>query len=338
MVFGVFLFIVTVPCVAFSSQSRFANFAVGRTRALSMGGAYFSIRDELFSGLYNPAALEATALPMKWSVHFYLNPIAPVISAYDFKVYDRHFIGRNGLTTKEALLSLGVLLKGVTLSTPILDIGLIFMEEDIGDQVSHRRFFSARNALTRYNNSLIINLKLAPTVSMGIAGNLHFSDEAGKRNFDEGYAFGILLEPTEKLNVGITYNDIPDNKWETRERLNRVGDGTVTSGVSYYPDPSTILTVDLRNLNEEDKLALREIHAGFERTFFGRLALRGGIFRKRPESANVISLGMGLLPSGSERQPNNGTTRNDILSYTVVRERVGGGDVFWHFMSFIIRI
>jgi len=174
------------------------------------------------------------------------------------------------------------------------------------------------------------------TVSLGVNGTLYHSRTGTESTSKSGFSFGVLLNPNPRLNVGIVYHEIPDEFADARFPLEDIDTGTVTSGISYYPDDRTVISIDLRNLNKDDRRASREIHSGIERIIADRFALRAGYFRKKETDHDIYSLGVGILPHWERITKFRNSMRSDLVTYTVVIDK-NGDECYWHLFSFLLR-
>lgn len=328
--------------IAFSAgagENRFLSASIIRARALAMGSAYHSLIDDFSAGLYNPGAFKLNRTREEHKFRFFFNPVGMGVAFYDYSKYDRDFIRDDKLTVAEGFLSASMLLKGAVFTTQLFDIGFNLGEEIITSDslLTHgKRFFSIEEQSYGSFNSVFVNFKIATSVSLGITGTLYKSRANGHTTYKGGYTFGVLLSPNPKLNVGIAYNEIPKDFSKGRFLLESIEGETVTSGVSYYPDEKTVLSIDLRNLNKEEKLASREIHTGLERCIGERIALRAGYSRKKLTKNDVFSFGIGILPSREKIGKFANSSRNDIVSYTLIIDE-NGGKYNWHIFSLLLR-
>ena len=326
---------------AYSAEAdniRFLTSSISRARSLAMGSAYHSLVDDFSAGLYNPAAFRLNNTREERKFRFFFNPAGMSVAFYDYSKYDRDFVEDNKLTASEGLLSASMFLKGAVLTTQLFDCGINLGEEVISDIPLKlgERFYSIEGHTYRSYNSAFVNFKIATTVSLGMAGTLYKSRTEEKTTYKGGYTFGVLLNPNPKLNVGIAYNDIPDSLSMARFVLESSEGKTVTGGISYYPDEKTVVSIDLRNLNKEDKHASREIHTGFERLFWQRIALRAGYYRKKLTDNDVYSFGIGILPTWEKISKFANSTRSDIISYTLISEE-NKFKSRWHVFSLLLR-
>ena len=333
-----FFFQLIVTSSGLAEEHRFFSEGTIRARALAMGGAYHSMEDNFSAGFYNPGAFKLNVTKNERRFRLFFNPALTAVALYDLSKYDRDYDKDNKLTVSEVLLSAALFFKGMVFTTPVVDIGLGLGEEIIdfeGQNVSGR-MFSVEGLSKGSFHSAFFNVKIAPPVSLGITGTLFGSNVGGKDNFSGGYTFGVLLKPNPKLNVGIAYNNVPDDFSEARMDIECIEKGSATSGISYYPDEKTVVSMDLRTVNKEDQPTSRQIHTGLERRFGERIALRAGYYRKKDTKHNVFSFGIGILPLWEKISKYSHSTRQDIFSYTLIMEE----ESFkrrWHVLSLLFR-
>ncbi len=322
-----------------AQEDSFITASISRARPLAMGGAYHSLVDDFSAGLYNPGAFQLNNTRGENSFRLFFNPVAPALAMYDYAKYDSDFDRDDELTLTEGLIAASRVLKGAVYTTPLWDFGVNFGEEILTAnstlKVKNRVFSSERLAKSSFN-SAFTNFKIASTVSIGMTGTLYNSRTGDSVVNKGGYSFGVLLKPNPRLNVGIVYHEIPEEFSEARFPLESIENKTVTSGVSYYPDEKTVFSIDLRNLNKEDKLASREIHAGLERCFGERLALRAGYYRIKQTNNDVYSFGVGILPLWGKISKFVNSSRNDLFSYSFILEE-NGQTRRWHVFSLLLR-
>ncbi len=318
---------------------RFLSTGFSRARALAMGGAYHSVVDDFSSGIYNPGAFKLNATADERKFRLFFNPAGSAVLFNDYADHDRDYARDGELTAAEGLYAASMIFKGIVLEHQFFDLGVNFGEEIIASDslgINDKRFFSAEGQSLGSFNSAFMNVKIASSVSLGITGTMYRIRDDGETSYYGGYTFGVLMNPNPKLHVGLAYNSIPDEVEGTRFQLESLEGETVTGGVSYYPDENSVISVDVRNLNKEDKNASREIHVGLERCFFDRVALRAGYFRKKQTRHDVYSFGIGILPGWKRISKFVNSSRNDILSYTFILEE-NGQRLQWHVFSLLLR-
>jgi len=321
-----------------AGENKYLTSGVSRARALAMGSAYHSVVDDFSAGLYNPGAFQFDTSQSGRRFRVFFNPVGMTVALYDFSKYDLDFVEDDKLTGEEGLRSSALLFKGAVLTTSLFEAGINLGEEIIGETPlkNRKHFFSIEGETRNSFDTAFMNFKISQTVSIGVSGALYSSRNEGRTSQKGGYTVGVLLNPNPKLNLGIAYNDIPDMLSPPRLTLESIEGETVTSGISYYPDRNTIVSIDLRNLNKEDKHANREIHTGFERIVRDRIALRAGYYRKKLTNNDVYSIGIGILPSRSKISTYINSSGSDILSYSLLSEE-NGHKCRWHVFSLLLR-
>jgi len=338
----VFFVILSIPNEAWCVVTNYLTSGSARIRALSMASAYTSIEDDFSAGFYNPGAFKVNATRNERSFRFFFNPVGVATGLYDFRTYDTDYERDEELTVKEGLYSLATILKGAVYTTSVFDVGFGLWEEVIPfdttatETARSGRFFSYENLMRQSFHSAFFNIKIAPSVSFGLSGTLFSERNHGDITYSSGHTFGIMLNPNPKMKVGIAYNFLPKQFSNARVRLESIENETITSGISYYPDLNTVLSIDLRNLTREDKATSREIHTGIERKITDLVAIRAGYYRKKTTKNDVLSFGIGILPKKEEISKYATSSRNDTLSYTVILEE-DGSKRQWHMLSLLLR-
>ncbi len=328
-----------IAVIAEAEEKRFLTTSISRARALAMGSAYHSLVDDFSAALYNPGAFKLNNTREERNFRIFFNPVGMGVAFYDYSKYNRDFTRDDKLTVTEGFLAASLLLKGAVYTTQLFDVGFNLGEEIITKErklIQSNRLFSIEEHNYGSLNSAFINIKIASSVSLGMTGTVYKLRTNGKTTYENGFIFGVLFKPNPKLNVGIAYNEASKDFSKGRFLLESIEGETVTSGISYYPDEKTVLSIDLRNLNKEDKLASREIHAGVERCFGERIALRAGYFQDKNTQKNVYSFGIGILPLWEKISKFANSSRNDTVSYTLILEE-NGGQYNWHVFSLLLR-
>ncbi len=323
------------------AERKYISFNNTKARALGLGGAYLSIVDDLPSLDWNPAALGPMGKATRRRFEVFLNPISPPVAWHDLGDFDRRWERDDNLTLSEWIYALSLSIRGVIYRTASLNIGILNGEEPL-DLWREERLFSSRPTFQLYSQLGALSLQLAPAVSLGVSATIYYEPGGpGEKVKGDSFAFGVLLKPSPKLNVGISFVNFSDDMGSPRLDLERIGDEAINGGISYYLDSKTIFSLDLRNLNESDKShnpSAREIHTGFERNLPLGFAIRGGYFRRRPSGHNVYSFGIGFKLKGG----NNGyllrNSASDTVGYTYVTEKRDLERQHIHVISVIVPI
>jgi hypothetical protein len=110
-------------------------------------------------------------------------------------------------------------------------------------------------------------------------------------------------------------------------------------GVSYQPFRRTTLSFDLRNLTEDQRKSVREVHVGVEQTIFSILAIRGGYYQERFTANPTFSGGIALFDSNLLFSADNQFDHPQfVLNYSLVYQKVDHRIFRWHALSVLIRI
>ncbi len=338
---GVLFLVMLTAFSASADSTRYFTMGTARARALAMAGAYYSVEDDFSAGFYNPGAFKIHATKNERRIKLFFNPVASLTAFKDYSDYDYDYSRDGELTFEEALVSLSMAIKGLTFTTTYLDFGIGLGEEIIGGSAASMKTAGELLSFEGMNSgafhSAFVNMKIAPAVSIGLAGTLYSHGFDDSNDLDSGYTFGVQLAPNPKLNVGIVYTEIPEDFENARMGLESVESNSAISGLTYHPDEKTILSFDLRSVNKEDNDTSRQIHMGFERTFYERISFRAGYYREKATDHNIYSAGIGLLPRWEKIKKFSGTTRNDILSYAFILEE-NSYSRRWHVLSLLLRM
>ncbi len=322
----------------FAQSNRYVAVSTVRARAFALGGAITSIKDDLAAPYYNPAAFSLYANKKVNRFTFFINPISAAVSG----IKKGDLFSGEGSSEGDILLSIGQIVKSVTLSMNSLEFGLILGEQSIQKPLSfyNEEIFNVDGFRQNHSHLLVGRLKLADQVSIGASASLIYSSQPMQplaSQKDIGLSYGILIQPEKGLSIGVSLVNLPDTIRTNRLSLERVVDEAVNVGVSYNYKGSTIM-LDVKNIGEESEEVVREFHAGVEQNFLGHLSLRAGWF-KRANGGHVYSWGIGLINGNSiwnlDKLFNH---KNLFLNYAFVYEDNDVQDLKWHFLSFNIRI
>ncbi len=323
--------------VGFSQQDYFFTLSTTKARSLAMGGAYTSIEDDIVSATYNPATLSLYRFDKDFKLTFYLNPIAPA-TIY----YERFYNDQSEQRQKENIFGTALLLmKSLVFTGRFIDIALILNEQIIDDNYLslQKKFFQNCKLWENSYHTLATRIKLADRVSLGVSSSFYVKSINEEARQGWGFSYGILLKPSPRMNVGLAFVDYPNNASEIRMPLERLADQTMNIGISYKPTATTTLSLDLRNLTEDDRKGVREAHLGFEQNLFSILAIRGGYFKERFVDTHTLSAGIGLIDSNLLFADDNHFTHPQfMLNYSFLYQKSEEDYLNWHVLSLLIRI
>ncbi len=303
-----------------------------------MGGAVTSVEGDIESVLFNPAAVSLYKGGSGRHLTLFINPISA--AAVGIKGSDL-FQGR-GSKIDDALMALSLVVKSAVFTSGDLQLGVLMGEEGIGSAGTLNRSepFAVDGYRQNHSHALYGRLRLADQVSIGAAAHLIYQSKATDPSdrFDElGLSYGILLEPENGLRVGVSLTNLPDSLSENRQPLDRIIDEAVNVGLSYEIAGSR-LSLDVRNLGEEKKQAVREIHLGFEQALFSHVALRAGWFRRK-DNGQVYSWGIGVFDGNAVHQTSKKLThRNFYVNYAFLYDKTEVERQRIHLLSFFLRL
>lgn len=317
-----------------SPVSHYGTISQSKYRSLAMGGAFSAIQDNMAAILYNPAAFLQYSSPQKFKVTVYLNPIAPIVSGYD---YQKKTEPDSDPFLKELLKSAALGLKSIIFSLNAVETGFLFLEEPIatGEQAD---FFSTRSFWSNYSNSFFFRIRFAPQVAIGVNTTLYYQEQIDQKRWFFGNSYGIFLSPNQQTSVGVYYFALPSQLPKYRENLDRLGHDTINIGVAYHPETASTIALDVRNITQENATHSREIHLGLERNFGNWFALRSGWFQT-PSKLQYFSGGIGLIADNLFKKADN-QLRNPfyLINYSLVVEQAKNEFQNWHFFSIMLRI
>jgi len=321
----------------FSQGDEFRSISNVKARPLAMGGAFTAVVDDIAAIAFNPASFGLYSQKKKFRLTFFLNPVTPFFLASK----GQELRTGDGDIVDDALLALGLAIKSVSLSLSSLEFGLLLSEEHIDfNREFTGKAFSFSGLRQNHTHSLISRLKLAETVSLGVSAGLIYSSKTAyplQRNKDLAVSYGVLLEPENGLKIGVSYVDMPDSLRFTRAPLERFVDESINAGISYSIGGARV-AVDVRNLGEETKIAVREFHLGLEQVLFSHFALRTGWFQRRA-GEHVYSFGLGLFDLNSMMgYSRRFKHRNFAFNYAVIVDHEQMLFERWHLFSLYLRL
>ncbi len=270
-------------------------------RPLGMGGAFVAVRGELAAMAWNPAALKPAHCRTGVSLRVHANILGgPAVireTGLLSGVYTEPF---SSLPSGEKLVvAIGSAVKGMTMRRGGLAVGVLLLEEQL-DPVGleeAKGLSDPSRLLDAYYSTLTVGFTLAPSVSIGLS-QLIFSgfDDSGERIYGGGRVYGAMLEPNDRITIGLIYYDVADEFENYRLEIEGLASHTMNAGMTFRPTKSLILAFDLRDLAEKHSDTALEPRIGAEWNLWGRGAVRGGLYREDDGESVVLSLGAGAIP------------------------------------------
>ncbi len=323
---------------AHGASDQFILLSSTKARPLAMGGAFTAVVDDISAIDFNPASFSLYKRTDRRRLTFFINPVSPVFA---LKKNRALFTGK-GSKVDDALLAAGLFLKSVSVSFNTLELGLLFGEERIGLPAGfgEREKFDVSGFRQNHSHSFVGRLRLAEQVSIGAV--VSYLAESTREDLlasrtGIGLGYGILLQPEKGLRIGVSFVNLPDSLASNRFFLERIVDESVNVGIS-YEIAGTKLSLDVRNLGEEQQRAVREFHLGFEQILFTHFALRAGWF-KRKEGNHVYSCGIGIFDGNQMYHADKKFAhRNFFVNYALVYDKEEIVTDRLHLLSLFLRL
>jgi len=270
--------------LSFGSENDYFIANSLRTRPLALGGAYLSVKENIYAMDYNPAAFSVSSVGGDTHFSLFFNPVAIPIITSNFKEFEKVDI------------PLGLLVHGLALSYKKVNIGIIIGEETITNisRLKNKKMTALSGYSVNRKSSLCFSLELASRVSIGIAGDCFYHTVDNKRLIKFGYRYGIWIKTLKEICLGLCFFDLPQQFSEDRLELDRFDDETLNIGFSYSPWNFIQFALDIRNVSEDKKAATGEPHLGINLIPWKHLSLQGGYFQENKDS-RIVSFGFGLL-------------------------------------------
>ena len=309
-----------------AEDQYFTTLSNALPRTIALGGATTAVIGGPLSLGLNPATFRMYSLPGPARSLALLNPVGIYSTVNAADNVEGAF--------ESASLALRMLVRFVGVSYEFFDIGLRLSDEipTTGDQ----RFFPKKDIYQFHSNTLLLRFELHPYVSIGLQtmGYTH-----GSKIDQFGYCYGVLLRPGSKVEVGVSYLDLPGKYQKVLHPLLRIGDETVNIGMAIHPTSSTNISVDLRNITHQSSMAFLEPHFGVEQEVIRHLTIRGGGAIFSDSNRKIISGGVALLDwnrvVGYSRRlavPNYALQYGVALEYGLRLQKI------WHTLSVCIRL
>jgi len=337
----------SVACVQSAIGYELVAFSTAKARPIALGGAYFSVEDELFSAVWNPASFGAPGFVRNADVRGFLMPVTSALALGTLATRSSEWQRDDRLTESEAIIGTLRGVKGFALSWHTWTVGFVNTDEPLRRRPVERPRWPAWNGIAAGTYTVAAAFKLAPEVVLGAS----VAREMRRDTLTvEGWSgsFGVLLRPRKSVNVGLAYVLRPAGIVGLADELERVDAGTINGGVSWYPWRGAVWSLDLRNLdNSDDRFGFAEVHVGIEQTILGLVSVRAGWYRVKEDGAMVYSGGVGIKPPWRAPNAERPGRLTDLLAYTLVWQNPGRdrgpdphviGDSAWHMLALTVPV
>jgi hypothetical protein len=324
LIIGLFI-IVLWESLALAQDQYYTVLSTPLSKSVGLGGATTAVTGDPLSFGPNPATMELFPLPCSIQVIVLANPLA--FFAWKSAIHQGQKFGDQLLTG----VRLAVHFVGV--SYQFFDLGIRFSDEIFSNQ--DRELIPEKNVIGFHTNTIMMRIKLHPLVSVGweAFGFTHFD------KIDQfGYSYGVLLKPGKKVEVGVCYLDNPSHYSNLTHPLERLENRTVNLGICAHLSSSTQISLDLRNITDQNQPAFLEPHFGVEQTVKRYAALRAGGFVFTDSNRKMLSTGIGLLDwNYFFRWSRRLALPNYAIQYGVAFEFTDRLDKVWHSLTCCVR-
>lgn len=279
--YGIWIWMIYFPSGGFSNPRYYVTLSTIKARTVAMGGALSAVSGELSSLDGNPACFSLGELGQK-GMSIFVNPVAPFLLLKNREAFSKN---------RELAYSL---FRGLGIQWERIYLGFLIGEECLSDSSRLYRSlpWDVGEEVAHWHSTLGVAFFLSQKVSFGVAGE--WLSKKGENPFSMGYRYGIQLQVRPNLMIGMFYFDFPDAYRQDRIWVERLADETLNAGVVYLLSSWIKLAMDIRNVTEEGKIAIREPHIGIEITPWETLVFRSGYYRNRNFRSNAFSGGFGI--------------------------------------------
>ncbi len=328
----IFLTLVCTNEIAAQTKDYYFTVNYAKARPLALGGAFMAVEGGLATMFFNPATFRLSSNRQGIRITSFFNPFA---SASLYSYYKRD--SKKGISNLEWWNIVKLFPRAMVVSSVNWELAILVHEEleTRRDIHKNQRFFEADSLFNYSLHSTLLKIRLANQVFIG--GTLNYFNSPQSLSFKEhvGFSYGIYLLPSTKLGVGVVFTDVPNDFKSVFLNYNRIEDGSVNVGIRYKQNPNNNISIDVRNISEEDKPTTREWHFGVEQSFWDHLELRSGYFRTVDDKINHFSFGVGLFNLNSSKY---GVKKfiNSLMAvnYSILFEKNGEITNRSHYLSF----
>jgi hypothetical protein len=258
---------------------------------------------------------------------------------------DRHedLHGSEAIRGKELATMLELLVHGLAYGDRSFQLAALIGEAAASPYTtSDDEFLDAQDYSSNQYSLMAGRVQFADRVAIGGSVGFYYRDQTTGRRWGTGWSYGVTVVSGRNIRVGLSYWSFPKHMSDYRAEPERMVHEAVNLGVSYQSPFGTLLAMDVRNLGEESRTPIRELHVGIEQKFLQWLALRGGYFQDRTDQRNIRNLwsaGIGVLDQNLWRALRGRMQEPDwALQYGVMLRKQTPQDVYYHTVTFLIRL
>ncbi len=321
------------------------SFSTLESGPIGVAGAVTARLGNIESILYNPATYTRYSTVLwdeqpHFSIH--INPAAALS-------YTSAFIRNediSGFPEIDAPLSI---IRGFTLFWKPFTIGTIFTEEQLfSTDGSNSSWFDIGNTPNNRRAISYLNITLSERVRVGVSAmgiirnrSIDMFSENDKAQFESviGSSYGVYLAPSEYVEVGVFFADLPNDFTDSRQMLSGIEDQSVNAGISITPERNTRLHIDARNVFHENDGNELEFRFGAEYNMFHHITLRAGAMPRTQDGGEYITCGIGLLDKNQLGNfPGKYSVPSFMLNYSMVYRLNGDIDEQVHLLTLMLEI
>jgi len=279
------ILLLAIMLAVFSAHAQsqyYTTLSTTLPRTLALGGATTAMAGDPLSIGLNPATLRLFPLPVVRRGLVIFNPIGAYSAPNAIPNAEGVF--------EQVSIALQMMVRFVGLSYQFMDLGVRFCDEIPLD--TDRTLFPNKDIFQFHSHTILLRFELHPYVSVGVQ-TMGYTWGNSIDKF--GYSYGVLLRPGSRVQVGITYLDLPTRYQKVLHPLIRMADETINIGSSVRLTSTTAASLDLRNITDEAKIAFLEPHLGLEQVIHPHLTVRGGGALWSKSNRKVVSGGIAIL-------------------------------------------
>ncbi len=318
------------------TQHQYYSLSTTWARSMAMGGAFTAIADNLPALLYNPANFTMYGDQRTTRLSIFLNPIGLASALQE----PEELHGSEKIRAQELASMLELFIHGLAFGNRSFQIAALLGEEAPHAAFSSRQNFLDAGSYAQNQYSLFAGRAMfADRVAIGASVGVYYQDTPGGREWGAGWSYGVTLLSGNNIRIGVSYWSFPDSMTEYLIKPERLVHEAVNLGIAYKTQFGMLLAFDVRNLGEEARQPVREIHLGIEQRFLPWLALRGGYYYDRELQCGLVSAGIGLIDQNLLRPARTQLQEPDwSLQYGVRLEKQNTRDVYYHALTFLVRL
>jgi hypothetical protein len=309
-----------------------------RIRALGMGAAYQAARDDLAAISYNPAGYTLYEEAKNFRLTLFLSPVMPALVGSDSKAFFNRNV-ENRETVYAAIISS---IKGINFTYKNLDLGILLGEPSIVDTtlITYRKNpFHVKSLYRNHYDAVVLRIKLAEQVAIGVSGFLNYFETDGRgREWDFAASYGITLQPSNYMRVGVSLFTATAKRGHSREFLDEIYSDAVNLGVTFIAPWQFVFGLDIRNLAVSQEVIGERYLAGFENSFWQQVAIRAGLPSHPEDKSLAQPFGFGIVNLNSIWGENRRFKQNNYaVNYVLIRKKIVGADYNIHAFNLSFR-